>query len=95
LEIYDDHFQIIQEMFHSIKDCGLTVMVILDNQLQKFFEMVSEMDDVTKAGPKERHYLHNQASDFLEGLENCQPPSVVIPQCLRQVLPERGQEWKR
>jgi hypothetical protein len=45
-------------------------MVILHNHLQKCFEMVSEMDDVTKASSKERNYFHNQASDFLDGLEN-------------------------
>ena len=83
LDKYDDHYQVIQEMFISIKDYGLTVLVILDNQLQKFFEMVSDMDDVTQASSKERNYLHNKASDFLDGLENRRPPSVVIPQCLR------------
>jgi hypothetical protein len=84
LEKYDEHYQVIQEMFSSIKDFGLTVMVILDNHLQKFFEMVSEMDDVTQASSKERNYLYTQASNFLDGLENRQPPAVVIPQCLRR-----------
>jgi hypothetical protein len=90
LEKHDEHCQVVQEMFTSIKDCGLTVMVILDNHLQKFFEMVSEMDDVTKASSKERNYLHNQASDFLDGLENCRPPAVVIPQCLRRTPTPMG-----
>jgi hypothetical protein len=36
LEHYDKHYQVIQEMFASIADFGLTVLVILDNQLQKF-----------------------------------------------------------
>jgi hypothetical protein len=90
LENYDDHYQVIQEMFTSIKDYGLTVMVILDHHLQKFFDMVSEMDDVTKASPKERHYLLDQARDFLDGLENRRPPAVVIPQCLRRTPTPTG-----
>jgi hypothetical protein len=36
LEHYSEHYQVIQEMFASITDFGLTVLVILDNQLQKF-----------------------------------------------------------
>ena len=87
LDKCDDHCQVIQEMFASVPDCGLTVLAILDNQLQKFFEMVSDVDDATKAGSKERNYLHSQASDFLEGSENRRPPSVVIPQCLRSTPP--------
>ena len=84
LEKYDDHYQVIQEMFASSEDFGLTVLVILDNHLQKFFEMVSDMDDVTKASTRQRDFLWRHAADFLEGLENRKPPSVVIPQCLRK-----------
>jgi hypothetical protein len=83
LEKFDDHYEAIQEMFLSVKDFGLTVLVILDNHLQRFFEMVSAMDDVTKASRRERDYLYGKANEFLEGLENLVPPSVVIPQCLR------------
>jgi hypothetical protein len=71
-------------MFLSTPDFGLTILVILDNHLQRFFEMVSEMDDVTKASSRERDFLCRQANAFLDGLENRQPPSVVIPQCLRR-----------
>jgi hypothetical protein len=90
LESYDEHYQVIQEMFNSVKDYGLAVMVILDHHLQKFFDMVSEMDDVTKASTKERHYLVDQAKDFLDGLENRRPPAVVIPQCLRSTPTPSG-----
>jgi hypothetical protein len=83
LEKYDSYYQVIQEMFASSKDFGLTVLVILDNHLQRFFEMVSEMDDMSKATARQRDFLWLQASDFLAGLDNRQPPSVVIPQCLR------------
>jgi hypothetical protein len=84
LEKFDDHYQVIQEMFISIEDFGLSVLVILDNQLQKFFEMVSEMDDVKKASSRQRDFLWRQASDFLDDLDNRKPPSVVIPQCLQR-----------
>jgi hypothetical protein len=70
LEYYDDHYQVIQEMCASIADFGLTVLVILDNQLQKFFEMVSDMHDVTKASSRQRDFLWRQAAEFLKGLEN-------------------------
>jgi hypothetical protein len=82
LEHYDEHYQVIQEIFASIADFGLTLLVILDNQLQKFFEMVSDMHDVTQASSRQRDFLWRQATEFLEGLENRRPPSVVIPQCL-------------
>ena len=84
LEKYDSYYQVIQEMFASSKDFGLTVLVILDNHMQRFFEMVSEMTDVSKASTRQRDFLWNQASDFLNGLDNRQPPSVIIPQCLRR-----------
>jgi hypothetical protein len=71
-------------MFASSEDFGLTVLVILDNHLQQFFEMVSEMDDVTRASSRERDFLWNQATRFLEKLDDREPPSVVIPQCLRR-----------
>ena len=71
-------------MFASTDDFGLTVLVILDNHLQKFFEMVSNMEDMTKASSRQRDFLWRQANGFLEGLENRRPPSVVIPQCLRR-----------
>ena len=87
LEKYDDYYQVIQEMFVSSKDFGLTVLVILDNHLQRFFEMVSEMEDMSKASTRQRDFLWLQASDFLTGLDNRQPPSVVIPQCLRRTTP--------
>ncbi len=82
LEHYDEHYQVIQGIFASIADFGLTLLVILDNQLQKFFEMVSDMHDVTQASSRQRDFLWRQATEFLEGLENRRPPSVVIPQCL-------------
>ena len=44
--------------------------------------VVSEMEDVTKATSCQRAFLWKQATEFLEGLENRQLPSVVIPQCL-------------
>jgi hypothetical protein len=84
LEKFDDHYQVLQEMFTSIDDFGLTVLVILDNQLQKFFEMVTDMDDVKKASSRQRDFLWRHATEFLEDLENRKPPSVVIPQCLRR-----------
>ena len=84
LEQFDNHYQVIQEMFASTADFGLTVLVILDNHLQKFFEMVSDMEDMTKASSRQRDFLWRQANEFLEGLENRRPPSVLIPQCLRR-----------
>ena len=42
LEQFDNHYQVIQEMFASTADFGLAVLVILDNHMQKFFEMVSD-----------------------------------------------------
>ena len=93
LEQFDDHYQVIQEMFASTADFGLTVLVILDNHMQKFFEMVSDLEDMTKASSRQRDFLWNQANEFLEGLENRRPPSVVIPQCLRRTptsAPSKG-----
>jgi hypothetical protein len=69
LEKYDDYYQVIQEMFASSEDFGLTVLVILDNHLQKFFQMVSDMDDVTRASSRERDFLWKQATRFLEKLD--------------------------
>jgi hypothetical protein len=82
LEKYDSYYQVIQEMFLSCKDFGLQVLIILDNHMQRFFEMVSEMKDVSKASTRQRDFLWNQANDFLDKLDNRQPPSVIIPQCL-------------
>ena len=93
LEQFDDHYQVIQEMFASTADFGLTVLVILDNHMQKFFEMVSDLEDMTKASSRQRDFLWNQANEFLEGLENRRPPSVVIPQCLHRTptsAPSKG-----
>jgi len=84
LQHYDDHFQVIQEMFVSTEDFGLSVLVILDLHLQRFFEAVSELDDVTQASSRQRDFLYKHACEFLEGLEDRRPPSVVIPQCLRR-----------
>jgi hypothetical protein len=84
LEQFDDHYEGIQEMFASSPDFGLTVLVILDNHLQKFFEMVSEMADVTQASSRERDFLWRHATKFLEGLENRQPPTVVI--CKAEII---------
>jgi hypothetical protein len=84
LDKHDSCYQVIQEMFASNKDFGLTVLVILDLHLQRFFEMVSEMDDVSKASTRQRDFLWNHAQEFLMGLDNRQPPSVVMPQCLRR-----------
>ena len=92
LEQFDNHYQVIQEMFASTADFGLTVLVILDNHMQKFFEMVSDLEDMSKASSRHRDFLWNQANEFLEGLENRRPPSVVIPQCLRRTptAPSKG-----
>ena len=79
LEQFDDHYQLIQEIFASTADVGLTVLVILDNHLQKCFEMVSDMEDMTKATSCQSDFLWRQANELLEGLENRRPPSVVIP----------------
>jgi hypothetical protein len=69
-------------MFASSEDFGLTVLVILDNHLQKFFEMVSEMDDATKASTER---LPLEASERFPGrTRKRRPPSVVIPQCLHR-----------
>ena len=54
LDQFDDHYHVIQEMFASTADFGLTVLVILDNHLQKFFEMVLDMEDMTKATSHQR-----------------------------------------
>jgi hypothetical protein len=78
LEKFDDHYEVIQEMFASSSDFGLTVLVILDNHLQLFFEMVSDLNDATQASSRERDFLWRQATKLLESLENRQPPSVVI-----------------
>ena len=43
---HDNHHQVIQEVLSSTEDLLLTDLVILDNHLQEFFEMVSEMNDV-------------------------------------------------
>jgi hypothetical protein len=81
---YDGLYSIIQEMFASVEDFGLSILVILDNHLQSFFEMISEMDDVTAATSHQRDFLFRRADRLIEELENRRPPSVVIPQCLRQ-----------
>ena len=57
-------------MFASSKDFELTVLVILDNHLQKSFEMVLEMEDVTKATSCQQDFLWKQATEFLERLGN-------------------------
>ena len=54
--------QVIQEMFASTANFGLTVLVILDSHLQKFFEMVSEIDDMTKASSHQWDFLWQQAA---------------------------------
>ena len=49
-------------MFASTANFGLTVLVILDSHLQKFFEMVSEIDDMTKASSHQWDFLWQQAA---------------------------------
>ena len=82
LDQYDDHYRGIQETFASTTDFGLTVLFIINNHLQKFFEMVSDMEDMTKASSHQWDFLWRQATEFIEGLENRRPPSLVIPPCL-------------
>ena len=60
LDQFDDDYQVIQEMVASTADFRLTVLVILDNHLKKFFEMVSEMEDMTKASSRQRDFLWHQ-----------------------------------
>jgi hypothetical protein len=85
LSNYDGMYSVIQEMFASVEDFGLSILVILDNHLQSFFEMVSEMEDVTAgASSQQRDFLFRRAVKLIEELENKCPPYVVIPQCLRQ-----------
>ena len=97
LDQFENHYQVIQEMFASTADFRLTVLlVILHNHMQKFFEMVSDIEDMTKASSCQRDFLWNQANEFLEGLENRRPPSVVIPQCLcRTPTASSQQRWKQ
>ena len=66
LDQFDDHYQVIQEMFASTTDFGLMVLVILNNHLQKFFEMVSDMEDMTKVSSCQQDFLLRQANEFLE-----------------------------
>jgi hypothetical protein len=44
------------------------------------------MDDVASATTQQRDFLFRKADKLIEELENRHPPSVVIPQCLRQKL---------
>ena len=57
-------------MFASTADSGLMVLVILDNHLKKFFENVSDMEDMTKASSCQWDFMWCQATKFLEWLEN-------------------------
>ena len=76
MEQFDFHYQVIQEMFASTADFGLIVLVMLCNHLQKFFEIVLNMEDVTKASSRQRDFLWRYAKGFLEGVENRRPPSA-------------------
>ena len=64
LDQFDDHYQVIQEMFASTADFGLTVLVILDKHLKKFFDMVSDMEGMTKASSRQPDFLWRQATEF-------------------------------
>jgi hypothetical protein len=66
-------------MFASVEDFGLSILlVILDNHLQSFFEMISEMEDVTAASSQKRS---REA-----GTEAKSPETVTNP--------ERQHEWE-
>ena len=44
-------------MFASIAGFGLTVLVIVDHHLQKFFEVVSNMEDMHKVSSCQQDFL--------------------------------------
>jgi hypothetical protein len=82
LDAYDGLYSTIQEMFVSCPNFGLIIVLTLDCHLQSFFEMISELDDVTKATSYQREFLRRRADKLIEELENKRPPTILIPQCL-------------
>jgi hypothetical protein len=88
LEAYDGLYTVIQEMFESCPNFGFIIVLTLDCHLQSFFEMLSELDNVTKASSYQREFLYRRAYKLIEELENKRPPTILIPQCLMPTAPK-------
>lgn len=92
LKSFEDLYQILEEMFRVVPNFGLLLILSLDRHLQNFYDMVSEMDDVTAASPYERGYLTRRADVLIQELEEHKPPSIIIPACLLTPSSKRIQE---
>jgi hypothetical protein len=82
LEGMDDIYPTIEDMFITSADFGLKIMLVLDNHLQNFYDMVAEARDVTRLGPTDRRFLVDRADRLLQDLGERVPPRIIVPASL-------------
>jgi hypothetical protein len=82
LEGLDDIYPTIEDMFVTSPDFGLKIMLVLDNHLQNFYDMVAETRDVSRLGPSDRRFLVDRTDRLLQDLGERVPPRIIVPASL-------------
>jgi hypothetical protein len=82
LEGLDDIYPTIEDMFVTSPDFGLKIMLVLDDHLQNFYDMVAETRDVSRLGPTDRRFLVDRADRLLQDLGKRVPPRIIVPASL-------------
>jgi hypothetical protein len=59
----------LEDMFLVSADFGLKIMLVLDNHLQRNYEMVAKARDVTRLGPSEKRFQVDRAEGLLQDLQ--------------------------
>ena len=72
----------LEDMFLVSEDFGLKIMLVLDNHLQTFYELVAEARDVTRLPPSDRRFLVDRAERLLQDLQERVPPRIIVPSSL-------------
>jgi hypothetical protein len=82
LDAMEDIDATLEDMFLVSADFRLKIILVLDNHLQFFYEMVAKARDVTRLGPSERRFLVDRAEGLLQDLRERVPPRIIVPSSL-------------
>lgn len=82
LEGMEEIYPTIEDMFTTSPDFGLKIMLVLDNHLQNFYDMISEARDVSRLRPTDRRFLVDRADRLLQDLGERVPPRIIVPASL-------------
>jgi hypothetical protein len=78
----------LEDTFLVSADFGLSkIMLVVDNHLQNFYEMVAEARDVNRLGLSERRFLVDGAEGLPQALRERVPPKIVVPSLLAGTSP--------